>query len=192
MDGRTASQPNLAVHLFTQNSSISNQSVPKKDITMSDTKTPEVKVPEIKQDVRDLAAKLNITVDPKTGTATQAEAIADLLPEDISVEQYKRVHAFGTTLAAAQTLAHGEATVPVMKKHGDLAASTLEVVDPAGNKFSSTFYRTKLTGAPGGEKTEKFGSTVTSIELKAARKTGSLGTVRAHLSALATKQLASK
>lgn len=161
---------------------------------MSATKTtaPEVKVSEIKQDVRDLAAKLNITIDPKTGTATQAETIESVLPEDLTVATLKRVDGFRATYIAAQQLAHGEAFIPVAKKHSELAASTLEVQDPTGNKFSTTIFRSKLVGAPGGEKSDKFGVTQASIELKAARKTGSLGAVRAHLSALATKQLASK
>lgn len=190
---RFVMQPNFTNRLFTQNSSVSNQ-VPNKDTEMSATKTaaPEVKTPEIKQEVRDMAAKLGIAIDPKTGTATQTATIESLLPEDLTVAQLKKVDQFRTVYVAAQTLAHGEAAIPVFKKHSELDASTLEVQDPTGNKFSTTILRSKLVGAPGGDKSEKFGVAAASIELKAARKTGSLGAVRAHLSSLATQQLASK
>lgn len=53
---------------------------------MSDTKTAD-KAPEIKAEIRDGASKLTITVDPKTGVATQEQAF--VLPEDVTVEQYK-------------------------------------------------------------------------------------------------------
>lgn len=162
---------------------------------MSATKTaaPEVKTPEIKADVREMAAKMSITIDAKTGTATMpADTYVSLLPEGITEAQIKALNVHNTNFASALALAHGEATIPVMKKNGELDSSTVEAIDPAGNKFSATLHRSKLVGAPGGEKSDKFGVSAVSIELKAAKKTGSLGAVRAHLSALATKQLASK
>jgi len=159
---------------------------------MSATKTPEVKAIVISDATRELAAKLNITIDPKTGAATQAATVESLLPEDVSVEQYKRVFTFVEELAQAQTLAHGEAAIPVMKKNPELASSELVVKDPSGNQFGTVFYRSKLVGAPGAEKSDKFGVIMPEITLRASRKTGQLGNIRAHLSALATKQLASK
>ncbi len=150
-------------------------------------------VPEIKQETRDLAAKLNVTIDPKTGLATlPADAYVATLPEEITPAIIKAVHQHNTTFLAGLKLATGEAGLPVMKKHSDLAKIEVEALDPAGNKFSVVVERSKLSGPPGGEKTEKFGATSASIELRAARKTGQLGAVKSHLTTMYTKALASK
>lgn len=151
------------------------------------------KTPTINQEIKDLAAKLSVTIDPTTGLATlQDDAYAATLPEGITGEQIKALHKHNTNFITAMGLAVGEAAIPVMKKHNDLKIVEAETKDQAGNKFGITFHRTKQSGPPGGEKTDKFGVLNADIELRASRKIGQLGAVKAHLGDLATKALASK
>lgn len=151
------------------------------------------KTPTINQDIRDLASKLKVSIDPTTGLATlQDDAYDSLLPEGITTETVKQLHKHNTSFITAMGLAVGEAAIPAMKKHGDLKIVEAEAKDAAGNKFGVTFHRTKLSGPPGGEKTEKFGVLNAEFELRAARKIGQLGVVRNFLAEEATKALAKK
>jgi len=151
------------------------------------------KTPTINEDIKSLAAKLSVTIDPTTGLATlQDDAYESTLPEGITADTIKSLHKHNTSFITAMGLAVGEAAIPVMKKHADLKIVEAETKDSAGNKFGITFHRTKPSGPPGGEKTDKFGVLSADIELRAARKIGQLAAVRAHLGDLATKQLAKK
>ena len=155
----------------------------------------EKKSPEIKAEIRELADKIKITIDPKTGLATVAEDVFETsLPEGLTPESVKAVHNHNITFAAAVGLALGESSVPVMKKNSELGQTKLEILDSARNKFSFTFDRVKEVsgGAGTSERVEKIGQLGVKIDLRAARKTGQLGAVRTHLSELATKALAKK
>lgn len=151
------------------------------------------KKPEIKQDIRDLATALKITIDPKTGLATVADdAYVANMPESITAQNVKDLNNYNTKFVAAAGLALGEASIPVMKKNADLNDTSLVVLDPAKNKFEFTFDRTKMVrGGPGSESTESFGVLSAKVKLRAAKNAG-LGHVRTHLSEMATKALAKK
>jgi len=147
----------------------------------------------IKPEVRELAAKLTLTIDPKTGLATAQEGAYDEnLPEGLTPKHVKDLSNHNAMFVAAMALAQGEKVLPMVVKNDKLEKSELVIEDSAGNKFSTVYERSKLTGAPGAEKTEKFGQVSASIELKAARKIGQYGAVRTHLAELATAALAKK
>ena len=151
------------------------------------------KTPTVNQDIRDLAGKLKVTIDATSGLATlNDDAYEANLPEGITGDTIKAVHKHNTNFITAMGLAVGEAAIPVMKKHADLTTVEAETKDQAGNVFGITFHRSKLTGAPGGEKTEKFGVLGAQIELRAARRTGQLGIVKNLLGDAATKALSKK
>lgn len=151
------------------------------------------KTPTVNQEIKDLASKLEVKIDTTTGLATlNDDAYTASMPEGITSDTIKSVHKYNTQFITAMGLAVGEAAIPVMKKHEDLKVVEAETKDPAGNVFGITFHRTKLTGAPGGDKTEKFGVLNAQIDLRAARKTGQLGVVKNILGDMATKALAAK
>jgi hypothetical protein len=151
------------------------------------------KTPTVSEEIKTMAAGLKVAIDPTTGLATlQDDAYASTLPEGITNETVKAIHKHNTNFITAMGLAVGEAAIPVMKKHADLQVVEAETKDAAGNRYGITFHRSKLTGAPGGEKTAKYGVLGAEIELRASRKTGQLGIVKNMLGEMATKALAKK
>ena len=148
---------------------------------------------ELKPEAQAIYDKLKIVIDPKTGLATQDEdAYITSAPEGLTAEIVKEKHKYDTNFVLAQGKKFGEESVAVMKKNPELDRTELVIEDPAKNKFSFTFDRSKQVGPPGGEKTERFGVLNASFEIRAARKTGQMGHLRTHLSELATKSLAKK
>lgn len=183
----------FAALLFTKNSSDINQVT--KDFPMSATKTPATKEFTTSANVSVMIEKINAQPDAKTGSAPDVSAAyVETLPEHITPALIKDLHAHNADFMTAMTVSLGTNSIPLMKKNSELAATTVHALDPAGNKFSATFTRSAMvSGGPGADRVEKHGVTAASIELRAARKSsGSLAEARAHLSALATKQLASK
>lgn len=162
------------------------------------TKTPEVKTVEIKADEISAATLAgadkvgqDLTLHSDTGTAVFGSTYTSIAGK-ATEDEYKRVEEDRTQVINIVGLAHGRAAIEAFKKNPDLASSELVIKDPAGGTIKTVVHRSKFTGAPGAEKTEKFGVLSVSVELRSERKTSELSKVRANLSASATKLFASK
>jgi len=148
--------------------------------------------PEIKAEVTELAKELKkvITIDPKTGLGTIEEGTyIKHLPEGITEATLKTINKHNQVFAAGAGMAFGELSVPVLAKNDELARTTLTVGTSGHDSFDFDFLRSKLTGKPGEEKTEKFGHLKVGMTIRATGNVGQLSRVKAHLSQLAATKL---
>lgn len=151
--------------------------------------------PEIKPEVTALAAKIKplLKLDPKTGIITaEANLYVSLLPEGLSEDTIKALAKHNAQFVPAIGLAMGEHTLPAMKKNTELLDTKLVVPTVGGDKFNFNLARTTMSGAPGAERTEKYGHFTASHTMRAARNVGQFAQVRAHLSAAFADGLAKK
>lgn len=156
--------------------------------------TTETKI-EIKPEVTALAAKIKplLKLDPKTGIVTaEPNMYVSLLPEGLTEDTLKALSKHNAQFVPAIGLALGEHTLPAMKKHSDLLETKLVVPTTGGDKFNFALARTTMSGAPGAERTEKFGHFTANHQMRAARNVGQFAQVRAHLSAAFADGLAKK
>lgn len=155
------------------------------------------KTPEIKPEVIALAAKLKplLKIDAKTGVVTPEVGLyVGSLPEGVTEDTLKAVAKHNAQFVAAASLALGEATLPVMKKHDDLLKATLEVPTVGGDKFNFEIQRSKDVPAFGGkgDPTTRYGHLTASYTMRGARNVGQFAQVKNHLAAAFAGGLAKK
>jgi hypothetical protein len=152
----------------------------------------ETKDKPVSPEVTALAAKLrkNITIDPATGQATlTVEDYKANLPEGVTEDTVKAVDAYNGLYLHAAALAHGEESVPVLKKHKELEATHLTANLLGRNKIEIGFKRSTETSRPGAPadepKTVNYGVVSAKFDFASSRPRGEMARVKSHLADLA-------
>lgn len=167
-------------------------------LTAKENKTAEKSIP---QEIRNLAAaiKADLKIDPNTGVATVPKNMYDrLLPENVTREMVEQVASANADIAAAAVLAVGEASIPLMKKHGELTNVTLELPATSRDVFQVVFDRKSKVADVGRSEdgkmvhngfVERFGQVRVGFKTFGTRNKGQMAQIKDHLNAEATKAL---
>lgn len=149
----------------------------------------EVTKSAIKPEIVEMAASISkvMTLDKSTGIATCEEGTyKNLLPEGLTEEIVVAVQDYNGKMAAAASLALGNAAIPAMTKNKDLNKATLTLPTVGKDYIGVNFDRSRQVPArdennqPCGTKT-KFGSTSAEYSMYATGSRGQLLAVKKEL-----------
>lgn len=149
---------------------------------------------QLKEDVLELATKIEagLTMDKKSGVATASEDLYEQnLPEDLTMEEVKKVSDYNTTFVAAGTYAFGKLSVDAMSGNKGLEKTTGEIKMGVKDTLSFSMDRRKeyVNHLTGGDKTVKFGVVTSAYEVRAGKNAGQLKVARTMIAELAADKL---
>lgn len=153
---------------------------------------------DLSQRVLDLSKQIqdNTHADHKTQlmSAKEDTLYEQLLPEGLTVDQYKAFQAHHTDLVAAAAHAVSHKALPLAQKHSDMKALSFELPMPGKDSMSAEWQRSVQVpnrladGTTDGTK-EKFGAVSVKISTYATGNRGALAIVKKMVSDEAREKL---
>jgi hypothetical protein len=162
---------------------------------MSTKETVTSKDLNLHKDVAELSAKLqkHLTINAD-GTITPDKDLYHLcLPDDLSVEEIKKVQKFGSNMLTATAHAVGALASDFLKKHKNVTEVHLEKLHIEKDTIRTNYKRETQVSPPGGAPVTKYGWITAKLTTSSATTASAgFGRIRQHYAELGAAEFAGK